>query len=231
MDDSMDPRKYEAQLLIRWQAGDMDAGSQLIRLLSPGLIRYFRSHLEGDTHDLVQDTLMHLVSARGKIREACSVRAYVYGTARFKLYEHLRAITKRRKFDPLTHSVLDLCPRISTELRGRQDAQLLLQALRSLPLDSQTALQLYYIEGMSYREIADAYGLAEVATMRGRMHTYREQLRRAIAALELGPSAVAKSREAVEHWAVDLSECLFESPDDDSEVDPEPTTRDSELTL
>lgn len=212
MTPAANDQRHEAALLLRWQAGHKDAGAELIRRLSPMLIRYFRLHLDGDTQDLVQDTLMHLVSAKAEIRDGRSIRAYAYRTARFKLLEHLRSLTRRRAINPLTHSIVDMCPRASAELRGRQEAELLLWALRSLPLDSQITLQLYYIERLSYREIADLYGVERIATMQSRMHTHRQALRKIIATLDAPTEIVASLLGAIEYWAAELRGELFDIP-------------------
>ena len=160
-------------MLAAWREGDEAAGVALLERSFPRLYRFFRNKLEGDVRDLVQQTLMRCVADRDRFRGEAQFSTFVYSIARFVLLEHLRA--QRREFDPLTQSAIDLNPSLSevaasSQLRGR-----LLEAMRRIPLDLQTIVELHYWEGLSGPQIALALEIPE-GTVRSRLRRAREAL-------------------------------------------------------
>lgn len=163
----------EAELLERWRGGDESAGAQLLERCFPRLYRFFRSKLEGDVRDLIQQTLMRCVADRDRFRGEAQFSTFVFAIARIVLLEHLR--TRRKSFDPLTTSALDMSPSLSdvaasSQLQGRLQA-----ALRQIPLDLQTVVELHYWEGLSGPQLAEALEIPE-GTVRSRLRRAKEAL-------------------------------------------------------
>ena len=76
-------------------------------------------------------------------------------------------------------AVQDLAPGPSSIMFEKTEQRLLLEALRSLPMDDQFVLELHYWEGMSGPELASVFDLLE-PTVRGRIHRAKKRLRDAL---------------------------------------------------
>ena len=172
-DDAAAPDDADADLLRAWQAGDRGAGSRLFERHVAAVTRFFRSKTDTEIDDLVQDTFLACV--RSVDRPIGSFRGFLYGIARHKLLDHIGRRV-RTPFDPGTHSAVAGGASPASALARRQEHQLLLRALRTLPLDFQITLELFYWEGLAGEDIARATGVSP--------HTVRSRLARARAALE-----------------------------------------------
>lgn len=165
----------EAELLDRWRDGDEEAGAQLLEQSFPRLFRFFRGKTDADVRDLIQQTLLRCVAHRDRFRGEARFSTFIFAIARTVLLEHLRA--RRRQFDPLQTSALDISPSLSEvasagELRGR-----LREALRRIPIDLQTIVELHYWEGLTGPQLAQVLEIPE-GTVRSRLRRAREALAR-----------------------------------------------------
>ncbi len=194
----MDEGDDDRSLLERWRQGDRTAGSALFDRHFRSLMRFFRNKVDRGIEDLVQDTMLACVRGRDRLRDDGSFRAYLFMTARYVLYEHVR---RRRdsEFDPETFSLADLGPSPSTAYAKHREQQILLQALQRLPLVYQVTLELYYLEGLSGPELAIALDIPE-GTARGRIRRGSEQLRAHIEALHESPELRSSTIEGLERW-------------------------------
>lgn len=169
----------DVDLLIAWRSGDRDAGDALLGKYFEPLCRFFRSKLDGDVDDLVQRTFLDCVEARDRVRDG-GFRSYVYGVARNRLADHLRGRLRREgEIDLDDISIADLGTSPSQALLRSQEQQLLLQALRTLAVDDQIALELTYWEGLLGEEVAAVLGV-EASTVRSRLTRARSRLRAAV---------------------------------------------------
>ena len=135
----------DRELLERWQAGDDRAGNQLARRYFGLLARFFHNKVSNreDAVELVSETL--LVCSRSKERiKAQSVRSYIFATALNQLRVYYRKQRKRAReladfsevcTADLTHSAVSMIGR-------KREQQLLVQALRAIPLNLQIVLEL-----------------------------------------------------------------------------------------
>jgi len=192
----------DQSLLERWRAGDRVAGNRLFDRHVRALMRFFRNKVASGIEDLMQDTMLACVRGRDRLREDGSFRAYLFATARFVLYEHIR---KRRKgdIDPETFSLADLGPGPSTAYAKHREQQILLQALQKLPLEYQVTLELYYLEGLSGPELAAALEIPE-ATVRSRLRRGSEKLRAHIVELNESPELVGSTIQNLDDWLTRL---------------------------
>lgn len=167
-------------LLLAWRAGDRKAGAALVRRHSLSISRFFTRKLGRECEDLVQDTFVAAVEGVERYRGESSFRAYLFGIARYKLLRHLRTRTRRNQiFDPSTTSAAQVVPSHSSVFAAQQRHELLVQAMRELPLDVQTMLELHYWERMRVREIADVVELP-INTVKCRMRRGRQKLAAAL---------------------------------------------------
>ena len=186
-------------LFDRWRAGDAAAGHQLFERNFDAMYRFFETKLEAEADELVQATFVACVRAKGQFRKQSSFRTYLFTIARHELYRVLR--NRRRdiaRIDFEVSSIAQLVTTPGTKLARNRDHQRLLQALRELPVEQQTLLELHYWEGLDTNELADTFEV-ENATIRTRLHRARKALRDKIeGAVE---PAVLDSLETMDAWA------------------------------
>lgn len=164
------------ELLDRWRAGDRRAGNELFQRHFDSVNRFFVNKLGEDVDDLVQSTFFELTRDADKFRKQASFRTYLFAIAKNQLYRHLRKHVRSRELDFSLHSLEDL--RTSPPSRIDRGARklILLDALRSLPVDQQVLIELFYWEGVKAEELALVFDVAP-ATIRGRLFRARGALR------------------------------------------------------
>ena len=189
----------DIDLLNRWREGDQTAGSQLFQRHFKSLYRFFRSKVASGVEDLVQDTLLACVRGRDRLREDASFRAYMFATGRRLLMAHYKK-SGRAKLDFTQASVADLAPGAGSIIAKREDDQLILQALRLLPIDYQIALELHDWEGLTGPEVATVLELPE-GTIRSRIRRGRIQLREKLEELAASPTQLQSTMTRLEDWA------------------------------
>lgn len=195
-------------LLEAWRRGDEDAGEQLFESYYEGLARFFRSKAGDGASDLIQRTFLILLETRSRMRDGTSFHCYLYGIARNVLYEYYRG--KRRdgeRFQPDENSVEDLGPTPTTLMAQAQETRLLLQALRSIPLECQLILELYYWEQMTAKEIADVLEVPE-GTARTRIRRAKQLLEAQLASLADTPQLLHSTVSDLDSWALHLRTAL-----------------------
>ena len=198
----------DQQLLGAWREGDEDAGEVLFERFYDGLSRFFRNKAGEHAPDLIQRTFLVLLETQGRMREGTTFQAYLFGIARNILLEHYRG--KRRdgeRFEQSEQSVEDLGPTPTTLLARAQETQLLLQALRKIPLESQIILELYYWENGTAKDIADVLEIPE-GTARTRIRRAKQLLETQLAALAASPALLQSTVSDLESWARQLRDDL-----------------------
>ena len=198
---------YERQLVRRWQAGDREAGDEIVAANFDLVRRFFATRVAvPDRLDLIQDTFMRLSLSIGNFRAVCRLRTYLLGIARNVLFEHRRG-TK-------CHVALDSSPgdetnlRQSSYVRRREQYARLLWALAELPERSRNVLEYYYWSGMASREIAEMLGQPP-SSIRRQLYHGRERLRELVALSE----NVSLSVEQLDDALIELGNALAGEPD------------------
>lgn len=187
--------------LRAWQRGDDLAGEQLFRSHYKTVLRFFHNKAGAQAHDLVQRTFLACLEARERIREGATFRAFLFGVARNVLFDHYRLARRDRDhLDFGTVSAEDLQPSPTSALARARETDLLLRALRKLPLESQTILEMYYWEGMGAREIGEAIDMPE-PTVRTKIRRARLRLEEEIAASQADPALRKSTVDGLEDWA------------------------------
>src|SRR5690606_28776691 len=175
-----------------------------------------RAKLGSDLDDLVQKTFVACVEAKLRLRADTSFRAYLFACARHVLCDELRRQYRgQAHLDPDTHSVADLATTPSQAVVRKREHRLLLLALRTIPLNYQVAIELFYWEGLTGPEIASVLGIPE-GTVRTYLNRGRAALTRAIRALEASEAEVRSTLDNLERWASSLREQLEPGAPQDS---------------
>ncbi len=193
--------ELDATLLARWCEGDKLAGERLFKRHGDAVLRFFRNKVRyQEVEELCQETFLRLIKTRAQIRDGVAVRAYVLGIARRVLLEHLRELPLGVPLDPMVHKVADLVPGASTILARCQQEQLLVNALRQLPLEQQILLELYYWEQLKAPKLAFIMELNS-STLRSRIQKARDALRETIQSIVAPPEVIESTLAGLDDWA------------------------------
>lgn len=190
--------------LRAWRAGDRQAGAALFERYYDLVTRFFRNKAGEDSVDLVQETFLRMVRTQERMREGTTFRCYLFGVARMVLLEHYRAKRlKRERLDFMRVSAADFNLTPTSALARAREEQLLLEALRSIPVEMQIVLELYYWENLSGREIAEVVGIPE-GTARTRLRRARLRLEDKIKRLARSPVELKSTMTRLDSWAEGL---------------------------
>ncbi len=169
----------DLELLHAWSRGDSQAGNVLLERYFGPLHRFFVNKVDQEIDDLVQRTLLRCVQHQSQVAKAQSFRAYVFRIARNELYDHLRRLVAAREIDFTVSSVIDLGTSPSVRVDAEDRQQRVRQAMRSLPVDLQIALELHYWEDLSGSELAEALEIP-LGTAKSRLRKAKHELERVL---------------------------------------------------
>lgn len=167
----------DLDLLDRWRGGDKAAGQALLARHFDTLCGFFESKLDRDADDLVQRTMLACVASKDQFRKESSFRTYLFTVARHELFHYLRS--RQRDGERLDFSVTSIAEILTTPAsRMIKDAEKrrVVEALRRLPVEQQTLLELFYWQELDIEAISEVFEL-EPGTTRVRLHRAREKLR------------------------------------------------------
>ncbi len=202
---AMDSSEDDWTLLTAWRGGDRAAGGRLVQRHFGAVSRFFRNKVSSadDAAELVSDTFLGCTRARDGFRGDTSFRRYVFAIALNVLRNYIRQKHRRQgEADDLgVACTKDHAPSsMSWIIMRRREAQLLVLALREIPLDYQIALELNIFEELSGREIAELLSIPE-GTVRGRLRLGKEQLRARLEKLAQTPAELQATVTDLEGWA------------------------------
>jgi RNA polymerase sigma factor (sigma-70 family) len=196
------------ELLDAWAAGDRAAGGELFRRHFGAVYRFFQNKIAGGTEDLVQQTFLGCVESRDRFRRESGFLTWLLATARnVLLLEYRRRRRKDDRVDFGTMSVMDLGPSPASMVADKVQHRVLLDALRTIPLDYQIALELYLWEGLTGPQLAEVLGISEPG-VRSRIARAKDALRKRFGELEATPGELTSSVDDLESWAASLREAL-----------------------
>lgn len=196
------------ELLIAWSRGDRRAGERLFRRYFATIARYFRNKVADEFDDLIQQTFAGCLEGIARFRGEGTFRSYLFSVAYHVLAAHLRAkyrVAGNVDIDEV--SIHDLAPGPSQVVAQRREQQVLLDALRRLPLMYQTVLELYFWEGMTSLEVSEVLGVPH-GTAQTRLRRARELLVAAVERLSATAGHPPPQPMAFEEWAVSLRTSL-----------------------
>lgn len=201
----------EGGLLEAWRGGELDAGNTLFERHYRAIYRFFRGRVSGELDDLVQSTFARIAASKDALDGDGTFRGYAYAVARNVLRERYRTQRGSHEVDFATHSVADLGVTPTGLLAKRQEQRLLLEALRTIPLDHQIALELHYWEGLSTRDLARVLDVPS-GTAKTRLRSARKALEARLAELAASPELLASTLGDLERWSAGLREHMADDP-------------------
>lgn len=206
----MDATKSDDDLLLAWQGGDALAGEALVERYFDRLYRFFATKLDGEADELVQATFLACVGAKDRFRREASFRTFLFSIAKNQLYAAIRARVKTAKMDFELSSIAELVTTPRAKLARHQEYERLVEAMRALPIEQQTLLELHYWDELDMSELAAIFEAPEV-TIRSRLHRARKALRELLEK-QRERAAAPESLEALDEWARSLSQVRARPP-------------------
>lgn len=159
-------------------SGQDQTRAEIVALL-PRLRRFARA-LTGqvaDADDIVQIAVERALSRLDQFQQGTRLQAWLFGIVRNAWIDEARARNRRAKvFVPaeLGESVGD---EGAAALQAKLEADDVWAAMQRLPEDQREAVALVCVEGLAYREAADALGVP-IGTVTSRLARGREALQR-----------------------------------------------------
>jgi RNA polymerase sigma-70 factor, ECF subfamily len=207
----------DAALFAAWCGGDRTAGATLFDRHYEPVARFFHNKVAGPTAaDLIQNTFLACVEARARFRGESGFRTFLFAVARNILHKHYR--TQRgpsARIDFGEVSVCDLGPTASEVMRAHEERQLLLEALRRVPIECQEVLELLYWEKLPVLDIAEIIGVP-VGTVKTRLRRGRILLEQRMGELADTPALLQSTMAGFERWAQELRDQLGVRRDDEA---------------
>ena len=198
----------DVELLEAWRGGDPGAGSELFERHFESLRRFFRSKISDGVEDLIQRTFLACLESKSPLRDPSKFRVYLFAIARHELYRHLRTLQRAREADDIGMSAVeDIGPSPSKIVAKRKEHEVLLAALRRIPLDFQIVLELHYWEEMTSKELAEILELP-VGTVKSRIRRAKEALEAALRRLSLSPDLLESTTANLDDWARSLRDAV-----------------------
>ncbi len=176
----MNPPVNDAELMLRYQRGDLAAFETLYRRHNDALYRYLlRLSRDPDTAaDVFQEAWGKIISSRHRYRPTATFRTFLFRVAHNCFIDQLRRSQRRPAAgekdpdtlaaplgDPLRHASMS------------EDRDRLLSALNTLPEAQQHAFLLHQEAGLSIAQIAEATGV-NMETAKSRLRYAMNKLKR-----------------------------------------------------
>lgn len=169
------------QLMLNALDGDKTAYKTVLDTVAARVRRYIARRLDhgplaGDIEDIVQIVLMAVHDKRDTYNRMRPFMPWVFGIARYKLLEHLRANRRRLKdvnIDDIAHS-LNVADMTTPDPTTRHDVASMLDKLADGPRE---AVALTKLEGRTSQEVAQQTGLTATA-VKVRVHRAMKALQR-----------------------------------------------------
>ncbi|MCO4769448.1 MAG: RNA polymerase sigma factor [Deltaproteobacteria bacterium] len=172
----------DEDLFARYVDGDRAAFGVLWSRHAPAIARLMRKQIRRseDVNDLVQQTFLQLHRARRDFRQGARLRPWLYTIALNLRREYWRRYART----PIAHVELDERMLPTTEqadIVGKEDARRVRAALAKLPAGQRDVIELHWLEGFSFPEVAQIVG-ASLSAVKVRAHRGYKVLRK-----HLGP--------------------------------------------
>ena len=186
-----DLAEREPVLAQRAFAGDARAFEAILIRYQRPVLGLARRHLgrAPDAEDAAQEAFIRCFVHRDRFDPARPLLPWLLAVTRHVCLDRLR----RARREPLSDEPPDACAvvRATAEdaLSDRERLEILARSLEALPEGQREAVAMFHLDGLGYREIAEALDVP-IGTVMTWLHRGRERLRSAVLAERPGPVAV-----------------------------------------
>jgi RNA polymerase sigma-70 factor, ECF subfamily len=166
-------------LMTRYQRADPAALDELVRRISPPLLRYFGGSWVGrnDAEDLLQDCWIKIHRSRHTYRVSEPLMPWIYAIARHTRMDAYRKQRRLESREVLVASVPEGLHSMLPETLPEQDD--LDRLISGLPEAQREVIVMLKVSGMSLEEVAKATS-STIGAVKQKAHRAYETLRRAL---------------------------------------------------
>jgi RNA polymerase sigma factor (sigma-70 family) len=193
-------QQHDASLVERVLAGEKAAFGPLVERHYPGALRLARRLLgePAEAADVVQEACLQAFLSLRALRDSAHFGAWLLGIVVNLCRMHLRSQREVYAWDDgaggrhlpgLTWADTQPSPEALYEVRELHD--LVSAAMTTLPLAQQEAVRLYYLEGLTLREMSLLIGVP-LGTVKARLHRARTLLRQALEHADISVQTLAQ---------------------------------------
>lgn len=175
----------DGELVSRWLSGDEAAFERLVVQHHARVFRFLARMLgdPSEAEDVLQETFLNVHRHGRRFRGEARFSTFLFRAAANGALNRRRGLGRRAsrlmrlgQRQAVGHD-LPVAPRDpETATQDAETGRLVQAALLEIPIRLRLPLVLYDVEGLSYREIADAVGVRE-GTVKSRIHRARRLLR------------------------------------------------------
>lgn len=157
-------------LMMAYVAGDKAAFRVLFERYSPQVLALARRRVSSDdeARDITQQTFLHLHRARNDFRSDAKLRPWLFTIAMNLVREHYRRRGRRREA-LLEPERMPEPPSDGDPVRQGELQKQVQRALATLPDGQREVIELHWISGIPYEQVAEIVGASEAA-VRVRAH-------------------------------------------------------------
>jgi RNA polymerase sigma-70 factor (ECF subfamily) len=166
-------------LVLRTQSGDVASLEVLARRWHPKLLRHavrLTGEREGGA-DVAQEAWLAIVRSLRRLHDPGRFRAWAYRICTRKSSDWIRSRQRRRKLGDGTAFEPDQAAAEPSTVPD--EVRRLREVMAKLPADRRALLAMYYTEGMTVSEIAEALSIPR-GTVKSRLFHTRNQLRESL---------------------------------------------------
>src|SRR2546428_13124727 len=182
----------EAQFVSRLQANEDAAYDELVRVYSTSIYHVaYRMLGDGaDASDVVQDIFLKIFRNIGGFKGEAALKTWIFKIAFSEILNRLRWWKRRHRYATLSldespngntpgDGVADAGPTPEEVLQAKEREDAIQQDLRRLSHEHRSIIVLRDIEGFSYTEIADVFGIS-MGTVKSRLARARADLKKSL---------------------------------------------------
>jgi len=205
----------DAELYSAWAEGDTAAATTLVQRHIAQVGRFFSNKVADpmDTEDLVGRTFEICAQKLGSFRGDSRFRTYLFGIAHNVLRDYVKKRSRQPDLDFEVTMIKDIGPSPSVIIAERKEQTLLLEAMRSIPVAYQVALELAFFEEMTQAEISELLGVPP-GTVASRIRRGKQQLLQRIETMADTRELLESTLSSLADWSRSIRKLLSEENGD-----------------
>lgn len=176
----MEEEESLESLMVRYQRAEEDAAAELIRRVSPAVLKYLsaRTPIRQNLEDLLQECWLRIHSARHSYRPGEPVLPWLFAIVHHTWVDSYRRF---RRVQAKETAVEDLGEGLQPFTKAVGSSSMLLdQLLQALPESQREVIVMLKVTGMSLEEVACATS-STVGAVKQKAHRAYETLRKVLA--------------------------------------------------
>ena len=199
----------DTDLYKAWAEGDTAAATTLVQRHIAQVGRFFSNKVADamDTEDLVARTFEICAQKLGSFRGDSRFRTYLFGIAHNVLRDYVKRRSRQPDLDFEITMIKDIAPSPSVVVGERKEQTLLLEAMRSIPVAYQVALELAFFEELTQAEIAELLGVPP-GTVASRIRRGKQQLLERLEALADTRELLDSTLSSLADWSRSIRKLL-----------------------